>query len=650
MRFYGEGNESRTHAETAAIRAAIQKRGEDVSRGKGHAAASCRAFYEAAREEAMADFQRKKRETHRLVLLRTVSFLAMLFAFAAGWDGTHAFLLVGILLLVTFFAFVRRHRQTLEKMDYLESRLDLIDWYLARIDGHWIEPPKVKLDENGQEEEVELPPDDDGRDFLREDLPQGVDLHLFGRASLFQYMSAAMTKRGREKLAAALSPTPKDTAAIKAHQEAAGELIEDKPLVLSLLEISSRLPAKHDPAALVSAVAGKTNKLRLPHWLLALRFLPILTFASLLAALFGACSIRVPELLFLLSLIIASASYPLTSAAFSPIALAAQDLKLYEKLFTRIEAKKFSSTALQNIAAPLLSPRSAASGLKKLAQIASLASARENIFFFALANTLFLWDFHVLTAYGKWQKNSGSRLTDWLAVWSEFELCLSLSVIGTTRETWLFPTIKEGDTPFFEGKGLLTPLIGEAQATANDASLSNKTTIITGSNMSGKTTYLRTIGISAILAYAGAPVCAKKLTLSPMRIFTSIQVNDDLSRGISTFYAEILRIKQMVEHAKKRDPMLSLIDEIFKGTNSADRIYGAEETVRRLARPWCITLVTTHDFELCDLEAEGGVENCHFEEHYKDGKILFDYKRKEGRCHTTNAKYLLKMAGIAPED
>lgn len=195
----------------------------------------------------------------------------------------------------------------------------------------------------------------------------------------------------------------------------------------------------------------------------------------------------------------------------------------------------------------------------------------------------------------------------------------------------------------------MTPLlIEEAKAVPNDALFAAGTCIITGSNMSGKTTYMRTLATSAILAYAGAPVCAEHFALTPMAVYTSIHVSDDLSRGISTFYAEILRIRQMVEASQEERPLLLCIDEIFKGTNSADRITGAAEAIKRLTRPSCITLVTTHDFELCDLQSPNDlpIKNFHFEESYPDDKIHFDFKIRPGRCHTTNARYLLKMAGI----
>lgn len=166
--------------------------------------------------------------------------------------------------------------------------------------------------------------------------------------------------------------------------------------------------------------------------------------------------------------------------------------------------------------------------------------------------------------------------------------------------------------------------------------------------MSGKTTFLRSMGVALSLTYAGGVVPADSFTASCMHYLTSMRVEDRVDLGISTFYAEILRIKEMVQYSKAHRPMLVLIDEIFKGTNSADRILGAQETIKRLSEPWANVIVSTHDFELCRLEAAPGrtVVNYHFEEHYRNDQILFDYRLKEGRSQTTNAKFLLRMAGI----
>ena len=199
-------------------------------------------------------------------------------------------------------------------------------------------------------------------------------------------------------------------------------------------------------------------------------------------------------------------------------------------------------------------------------------------------------------------------------------------------------------------KNVYHPLIDPETVIANDADISGRLTIITGSNMSGKTTFMRTVAINMVLSYIGAGVCADKFSVPYMKIFTSMRVMDDVAGGISTFYAEILRIKAMAEYVagKSSVPAICLIDEIFKGTNSADRIVGAEEALKKLSEGNAMVIVTTHDFELCDLKKQNGepADNYHFEEHYENGELKFDYKIRDGRCKTRNAMAILKMAGL----
>ena len=179
----------------------------------------------------------------------------------------------------------------------------------------------------------------------------------------------------------------------------------------------------------------------------------------------------------------------------------------------------------------------------------------------------------------------------------------------------------------------------------NDFETINGINVITGSNMSGKTSFMRTVGINVVLMNAGTFVLAKEFNASYFKLFTSMRNSDDITKGISTFYAELLKIKKPIEYMENNEYMLTLIDEVFSGTNSNDRITGAEILLRKLNRENSIVLITTHDFEICDLNIDK-LNNYYFSEYYENEKILFDYKIKIGKCSTTNAKYLMKLVGI----
>ena len=405
------------------------------------------------------------------------------------------------------------------------------------------------------------------------------------------------------------------------------------------------LPDGHDTKPLLAALQRNTEK---PY--AGTAFIAWVLPAALALAIVGASLSLIgwtmPAILVLLQFLIAFALGRRTASAQKPLAAMHNELRLYERLFARLEGATFQSPHLIALQARL-KDGDAARSLRTLSALAEHAHTRHNLIFLLLANAFYLSDLHFAHRIAHWQEKAAAHLGDWLAVWAETEVLLSLSTVGLVREMYAFPELLEDASPRLEAKNLTHLLIPEEKAVPNDIDATAGTRIITGSNMSGKTTYLRTVASACVLAYAGAPVPGERFRLSPLYLFTSIRVTDDAAHGLSTFYAEILRIKSMMAFKEKEKPMLIVIDEIFKGTNSADRLIGAREAISRLTGERFITLVSTHDFELCDIESTAApITNWHFEENYEGDKIAFDYKIKEGRCTTRNAQYLLKMAGI----
>jgi len=220
-------------------------------------------------------------------------------------------------------------------------------------------------------------------------------------------------------------------------------------------------------------------------------------------------------------------------------------------------------------------------------------------------------------------------------------------MISQINPDWCFPNFDQ-DRLFVAGEEMGHPLLTGQQRVTNNFRIEKQIAVITGSNMSGKTTLLRTIGVNLVLAYAGAPVCARKFDCSILEIYTSMRISDDLNSGISTFYAELLRIRMIIDFSKNKQDMIFLIDEVFRGTNSRDRVSGARNVLLNLNKDWIIGLISTHDYELCKLQNEisGRIVNFHFIEHYTEDEIKFDYLLKPGACTISNARYLMKMAGI----
>ena len=585
-------------------------------------------FFQAARETDLAEKRRLDRRGQMLSWLRLTTFFLCLLALAAAWDtGALEIYLVAVALACCFTALLRRHGRLFEQRLLLESHIAALSNFLARFSGEWHNFPVM------------------GAEYLKDDLPQAQDLSLFGADSIYQYLCAARTKAGRDRLADALSPFPADLALARKRQKAVEELIARPRLVLDLTAAAALLPDGHDTKPLLAALQRNTEK---PY--AGTAFIAWVLPAALALAIVGASLSLIgwtmPAMLVLLQFLIAFALGRRTAAAQKPLAAMHRELRLYERLFSRLEDATFQSPHLIALQAQLKAG-GAARSLRRLAALADHAHTRHNLIFLLLANAFFLSDLHFAHRIAHWQEKAAAHLGDWLAVWAETEVLLSLSTVGLVREVYAFPELLEDASPRLEAKNLTHLLIPEEKAVPNDIDATAGTRIITGSNMSGKTTYLRTVASACVLAYAGAPVPGERLCLSPLHIFTSIRVTDDAAHGLSTFYAEILRIKSMMAFKEKSLPMLIVIDEIFKGTNSADRLIGAREAISRLTGADFITLVSTHDFELCEIESDAApVTNWHFEESYEDDKLLFDYKIKEGRCTTRNAQYLLKMAGI----
>ena len=585
-------------------------------------------FFQAARETDLAEKRRLDRRGQMLSWLRLTTFFLCLLALAAAWDtGALEIYLVAVALACCFTALLRRHGRLFEQRLLLESHIAALSNFLARFSGEWHNFPVT------------------GAEYLRDELPQAQDLSLFGADSIYQYLCAARTKAGRDRLADALSPFPADLTLARKRQKAVEELIARPRLVLDLTAAAALLPDGHDTKPLLAALQRNTEK---PY--AGTAFIAWVLPAALALAVVGASLSLIgwtmPAMLVLLQFLIAFALGRRTAAAQKPLAAMHRELRLYERLFSRLEDATFQSPHLIALQAQLKAG-GAARSLRRLAALADHAHTRHNLIFLLLANAFFLSDLHFAHRIAHWQEKAAAHLGDWLAVWAETEVLLSLSTVGLVREVYTFPELLEDASPRLEAKNLTHLLIPEEKAVPNDIDATAGTRIITGSNMSGKTTYLRTVASACVLAYAGAPVPGERLCLSPLHIFTSIRVTDDAAHGLSTFYAEILRIKSMMAFKEKNLPMLIVIDEIFKGTNSADRLIGAREAISRLTGADFITLVSTHDFELCEIENDAApVTNWHFEESYEDDKLLFDYKIKEGRCTTRNAQYLLKMAGI----
>jgi len=283
--------------------------------------------------------------------------------------------------------------------------------------------------------------------------------------------------------------------------------------------------------------------------------------------------------------------------------------------------------------------------IARLNRLINLLDSRHNPFI----RVLLLWDIHLSYAVEDWRRTSGPAMRRWLHAVGEIEALSSLAGYFYEHPRDVFPELA-AESPCFEAEALGHPLLAEDRVVPNDVKMGGdlRVLVVSGSNMSGKSTLLRTIGVNAVLAQAGAPVRARRLRLSPLAVGASIRIQDSLQEGTSRFYAEITRLRQIMEKASGNPPVLFLIDEFLHGTNSHDRRIGAEGIVRGLVDRGAIGLVTTHDLALAHIADALGPRgaNVHFADHLEDGRLRFDYRLRPGVVQKSNAIELMRSVGL----
>lgn len=540
--------------------------------------------------------------------------------------------------VLVFVVLVIVHERVFRERQRAESRAAFYEEALKRVDEQWT---------GG----------DEGTEFEEEHHPYGSDFDLFGRGSLFALISLASTRAGRSRLARWLKEPAGEPAEIRSRQEAVQELRGNVELREDL-SVVARLVAEEVESARLDEWGGM-EPVAIPRWeRLAAFVVPAVCILLLMVSLPEIVARLVDETfdIPLWPLGIGAAAAVLLSRQLHPrvepivvaVERAEPALALLAGLLARIERESFSSARLSGLLA-----RMTAGGLhptreiEKLRKLVSLLDARRNQFF-ALFGLLLLWTPNVAMAIERWRLRSGRHVGDWIEAVGEIEALSSLASFAFEHPSFAMPeVVAEG--PLFEARELGHPLIPSARRVPNDARLDGtlRLLVISGSNMSGKSTMMRSVGIAAVLAMAGGPVCARSLRIAPVAVGASIRIHDSLQENASRFYAEILRIRQVLELAR-RGPLLFLLDEVLAGTNSHDRRIGAEAIVRSLVERGAVGMVSTHDLALAKIadELAPKAANVHFEDHLEEGRVVFDYRMRPGVVTKSNALELMRSVGI----
>ncbi len=489
-----------------------------------------------------------------------------------------------------------------------------------------------------------------GAEFLKEGHVYAADLDLFGPGSLFELLNTTRTRGGAAKLASwLLAPAAEEEA--RERQRAAAELRPRLDLREQMALLGQDIRSSVDPEHLLTWVGRPP--VRLPKWTRAAAYaLGGATVASLGAFLAGWVRLAPFLALLLMELGWALPLWPRVREVLEAMEAPARDLGLLSELLRKIEDETAGSAALQMVRRKVETEDVAASAriarLRRL--VARLDWARNQLF--APVAALLLWHVHLAAAIERWRKESAGAVEGWLEASAEFEALGALAGYGFENPDHCLPELRQG-APMLEASGLAHPLLEAAKAMDNDIRLGEgaRLLVVSGSNMSGKSTLLRAIGLNAVLAWAGAPVRARRLVTTPLQVGASIRVVDSLQDGRSRFYAEITRLKQLADLAAAGKPLLFLIDELLSGTNSHDRRIGAEAVLRSLMARRAIGVVTTHDLALAAIAEALGAEarNVHFEDELVGGELHFDYRLREGVVKRSNALDLMRSLGLVDQ-
>ncbi len=532
--------------------------------------------------------------------------------------------------VLAFIGLAAWHSRVLRRKTLAARALAFYDGCLARLDNRWIDKP------------------DTGQRFQNSAHVYADDLDLFGQGSLFQLLSTSRTTAGEQTLADWLL-APASQAEALARQGA-------------IAELSTRLDLREDLALLGEDIHASLSVDRIERWGTApiVRLSPWLrvlaavlgTGSTVCLFAFFAQAVRPWQLLTLFAcdaLMIFALRSPV-DRVLRGAETHGHSLQVFSLLLERLERESFNSPYLQSLRASLnVAGKPASARIKGLSRWMDFLDSSDHLLVKAIRQPL-LWREQIAMGIESWRSTSGQAIGTWLRAVAELEALSSLATLAYERPQWSFPNLLDSSDPIYEASGLQHPLLPPLQCVANDVAFNDtrRLLIVSGSNMSGKSTLLRAVGLNAVLAWAGAPVAASHLRTCPLSLGASIRVTDSLLDSRSRFFAEISRLREIVDLKNSTRPVLFLFDELLSGTNSHDRRIGASAIVTSLVRGGAIGLLTTHDLALADIVNDLGsiAANVHFDDRIENGQIEFDYRLQPGLVTHSNALELMRAIGL----
>jgi len=596
------------------------------------------------RADLLNTISRKYWTARRIVFVCSV-LVALAFC---NFAGSTAAWIVAALLAIMFSIVTIYHNRVRDSLTRNSLLIEIKQVQIARIQLDW----------------SQIPPVDRSLTPIAEH-PFETDLDITGDRSLLRLLDCAVTTEGSNNLRSWLLNVHPDATTIEHRQKVVREL-KDQSLFRDKLQLLSAVARLSTGPFQSTDTSTRWNSRVLVDWIERSdpkgSLIRILVLVSILA---GLNLIGIP----LAALHIIPQVWPIVFLVYigvmfvnqSRVATASKDLYELEKALTHfktvfgyLEKRCYQNTpGLAEICSPFGEHgKQPSTEMRRLGRLAAALGIRTNPMLWFLIHLFVPWDFFFTYRLELVKKEIAHLLPRWLKAWHELEALNSLANFAYLNRHYTFPELIP-EKARFDARNLGHPLLRPDSKVCNDFELNEeqKIVILTGSNMAGKSTFLRTIGVNLVLAYAGAPVSADRLETSSFRLFTCIKVSDSVQDGLSYFYAEVKRLQALLAATKREGlPVVFLIDEIFRGTNSRERLTGSRSYIRALSQTTSIGLIATHDLDLIKLADEiGGVTNRHFREEVHDGRMVFDYRLRPGPCPTTNALTIMRLEGLPVE-
>ncbi len=490
----------------------------------------------------------------------------------------------------------------------------------------------------------------DGIEFMPKEHLYANDLDIFGHASLYQYINRTNSEVGSSTLADWILQ-PADKTAILQRQEAVKELATKSEWRQELQALGAAKKIETATQHRLNNWFDEENRfIDNKYWFLLRFLLPLIMLTVITLNISDVISNPARNYFLLAFALIAFYISKKVTPLHQQVSKMADELDVLSESIQLIEQTRFNAPYLQQLQTRFRQQNSAASAkLKQLKRILERLDLRFNILVFIPLDILLQWDLQQAIALEKWKQQNHKDVLEWFTALGVFETVNCLSILSYNHPGWSFPVFKD-EHFFIEGKDVGHPLIEPAKRINNPVKIdaAGELMLVTGSNMAGKSTYLRSIGINSILAMAGAPVCARYFCLSPVQIISSMRIADNLEESTSTFYAELKKLKTIINKVNNNERVFILLDEILRGTNSLDRHTGSVALIKQLIKHKAAAIIATHDVELAKMKEDNpaNIINHHFDVQVSNDELYFDYRLKEGICNSMNASILMKKIGI----